>query len=63
MAEFPTEGHSGARLSPPPRFGSAGAVVTKGGVIFLIPERPVRHYRGLAKGARDTDLREKADRL
>lgn len=43
--------------------GAKFTVVSKGGVIFLVPDRPVRRYRGLAKGTRGKALREKADRL
>jgi AbrB family looped-hinge helix DNA binding protein len=38
-------------------------VLDKGGVIYLIPERPIRAYRGLARGASARGLREKKDRL
>jgi AbrB family looped-hinge helix DNA binding protein len=38
-------------------------VLAKGGVIFLVPERPMRQFRGVARGATDRDLREKKDRL
>jgi AbrB family looped-hinge helix DNA binding protein len=44
------------------RPGAKFTVLSKGGVIFLVPERPVRRYRGLAKGAQGS-LREKEDRL
>jgi hypothetical protein len=39
------------------------AVIDKGGVIFLIPDRPLRAWRGTARGATDRGLREKKDRL
>lgn len=45
------------------RPGTRFTVVSKGGVIFLVPELPARHYRGLVKGTRRTGIREKADRL
>ena len=35
----------------------------KGDVIFLVPERPLRTYRGIVKGVRVRGLREKRDRL
>ena len=38
-------------------------VVDKGGVIFLVPERPVRAYRGVARGTGIRGLREKKDRF
>jgi len=46
------------RLRPGMRF----TVLNKGAVIYLVPERPIRHQRGVAKGATPTDLREKRDR-
>lgn len=42
--------------------GARIAVLRKGGVLYLVPERPVRAARGLAKGARPKGLREKKDR-
>ena len=47
------------RLRPGMRF----TVMDKGGVLFLVPERPMRAYRGVAKGTSPRDLREKQDRL
>lgn len=44
------------------RPGTKLTVLSKGDVIFLIPERPMRHYRGIAAGARGNRLREKKDR-
>jgi hypothetical protein len=38
-------------------------VLDKGGVIFLVPERPLRAYRGIARGVSAKSLREKKDRL
>lgn len=43
--------------------GAKLTVLSKGDVIFLVPERPLRHYRGIARGARSHRLREKKDRL
>lgn len=45
------------------RPGMKFTVVSKGGVIFLVPERPMRAYHGMAKGVRTRGLREKKDRL
>jgi AbrB family looped-hinge helix DNA binding protein len=45
------------------RPGMRFTVMDKGGVIYLVPERPVRAYRGIAKGTVPVDLREKRDRL
>lgn len=45
------------------RPGMKFTVLDKGGVIYLIPERPIRAYRGLTRGVSDRGLREKRDRL
>ena len=47
------------KLEPGTRF----TVIDKGGVIFLVPQRPMRAYRGVARGASSRGLREKKDRL
>jgi AbrB family looped-hinge helix DNA binding protein len=47
------------RLRPGTRF----TVLDKGGVVYLIPGRPARRYRGIAKGTSSRDLREKRDRV
>ena len=47
------------KLAPGTRF----TVIDKGGVIFLIPQRPMRAYRGVVRGASPRGLREKKDRL
>jgi AbrB family looped-hinge helix DNA binding protein len=38
-------------------------VVSKGGVITLVPERPLSSLRGFAKGIRTDNVREKKDRM
>jgi hypothetical protein len=38
-------------------------VVAKGGVISLVPERPLSELRGLLRGASTEGVREKRDRL
>jgi AbrB family looped-hinge helix DNA binding protein len=53
----------GARERLKIRPGAKFTVLSKGDVIFLVPERPMRTYRGIAKGARVRGLREKRDRL
>ena len=45
------------------RPGMKLTVVEKGGVIFLVPERPMRAFRGVAGGVNPRGLREKKDRL
>jgi AbrB family looped-hinge helix DNA binding protein len=47
------------KLKPGMRF----TVLDKGGVLYLVPERPMRAYRGVAKGTSPNNLREKRDRL
>jgi AbrB family looped-hinge helix DNA binding protein len=47
------------RLRP----GMRITVLEKGGVIFLVPERPLRTYRGIVRGVSVKGLREKKDRL
>ena len=45
------------------RVGQQLQVVSKGGVISLVPERPLASLRGFAKGVRTDKLREKKDRM
>jgi bifunctional DNA-binding transcriptional regulator/antitoxin component of YhaV-PrlF toxin-antitoxin module len=45
------------------RPGMRFTVVDKAGVVFLVPERPMREFRGVARGATRRGLREKSDRL
>jgi AbrB family looped-hinge helix DNA binding protein len=45
------------------RPGMKLTVLEKAGVIFLVPERPIRALRGMATGAAPEGLREKKDRL
>jgi AbrB family looped-hinge helix DNA binding protein len=43
--------------------GTKLTVLEKGGVVFLIPQRPTRSYRGVARKVSPRGLREKKDRL
>jgi AbrB family looped-hinge helix DNA binding protein len=43
--------------------GTKFTVFDKGGVIYLVPERPIREKRGVARGATTRGLRDKKDRL
>ena len=52
----------GARERLQLRPGMRITVLDKGGVIFLVPERPLRAYRGVARGVSQKGLREKKDR-
>ncbi|MBI1735980.1 MAG: AbrB/MazE/SpoVT family DNA-binding domain-containing protein [Candidatus Rokubacteria bacterium] len=45
------------------RPGMTFTVFDKGGILVLVPQRPPRAYRGIARGATPRDLREKKDRL
>jgi hypothetical protein len=38
-------------------------VIEKGGILYLVPERPLAELRGVARGTRRKGLREKKDRL
>jgi AbrB family looped-hinge helix DNA binding protein len=53
----------GARERLGLRPGTKFTVFEKGGVIYLVPERPIREKRGVARGATLRGLREKKDRL
>jgi AbrB family looped-hinge helix DNA binding protein len=43
--------------------GQTFQVISKGGVISLVPERPLSELKGFARRARATGLREKKDRF
>ena len=45
------------------RKGQTFQVVSKGGVISLVPERPLSELKGFARSAPSTGFREKRDRL
>lgn len=45
------------------RPGQTLQVIAKGGVITLVPERPLASLRGVAKGTPTSGFREKKDRL
>ena len=53
----------GARERLRLRPGMRMTVLQKGRVIFLVPERPLRTYRGIVRGVSAKGLREKKDRL
>jgi len=56
---LPRRARESLKIQPGTRF----TVLTKGGVIYLVPELPVRRYRGIAKGASPGGLRDEGDRL
>ena len=45
------------------RKGQTFQVISKGGVISLVPERPLSDLKGFAPKARPSGFREKRDRL
>ncbi|MCW5890589.1 MAG: AbrB/MazE/SpoVT family DNA-binding domain-containing protein [bacterium] len=49
------------RLSVRP--GSKLTVVAKGGVIYLVPERPMKAFRGIVRGATGEGLRDRKNRF
>jgi len=53
----------GARERLALRPGTRFTVLDKGGIIYLVPERPMKSYRGMASGTTPRRLREKKDRL
>jgi AbrB family looped-hinge helix DNA binding protein len=56
---IPKEVRTRAGVKPGQRF----QVVTRGGVITLVPDRPLSEMRGFLKGMRTTGFREKKDRF
>lgn len=44
------------------RPGQEYQVITKGGIISFVPDRPIASMRGFAKGIRTTGFRDKKDR-
>ena len=45
------------------RPGQEYQVITKGGIISFVPDRPIASMRGFVKGIRTTGFREKKDRF
>jgi AbrB family looped-hinge helix DNA binding protein len=45
------------------RPGQEFQVITKGGVITLVPDKPIAAMRGFLRGMRTAGFREKKDRL
>ena len=43
--------------------GQKMTLLAKGGMIVLVPEMPLKSYRGMAKGVVAQNLREKQDRV
>jgi AbrB family looped-hinge helix DNA binding protein len=51
------------RLRANVKAGQEFQIVTKGGVITLVPDKPLSEMRGFLKGIRTTGFREKKDRF
>jgi len=45
------------------RPGQEFQVITKGGIISFVPDRPISSMRGFVRGIRTTGFREKKDRM
>ncbi|HEX7152828.1 MAG TPA: AbrB/MazE/SpoVT family DNA-binding domain-containing protein [Thermoanaerobaculia bacterium] len=45
------------------RPGQEFQVIAKGGVVTLVPDKPLSAMRGFVKGMRTTGFREKKDRM
>jgi AbrB family looped-hinge helix DNA binding protein len=43
--------------------GAKLTVLDKGGVIYLVPQKPIRAKRGIARGTNPHGLREKSGRM
>ena len=43
--------------------GAKLTVIEKGGILYLVPEKPIAAMRGVARGIKRKGLREKKDRL
>ena len=44
------------------RVGQEFQVITKGGIVSLVPDKPIASMRGFVRGIRTTGFREKKDR-
>lgn len=51
------------RSEVPIKSGQVVQVIAKGGVITLIPDRPLSELRGFLRGMATEGFREKADRI
>ena len=45
------------------RVGQEFQVITKGGQVTLVPDKPISSMRGFVRGIRTTGFREKKDRF
>lgn len=51
------------RTSAGIRVGQEFQVIAKGGIITLVPDKPIASMRGFVRGMRTTGFREKKDRI
>jgi len=51
------------RASTGIRVGQEFQVIAKGGIIALVPAKPIASMRGFVRGMRTTGFREKKDRI
>jgi AbrB family looped-hinge helix DNA binding protein len=51
------------RAEVPVHQGQQVEVIAKGGVITLVPLRPLREMRGFVRGVSSANLRDKEDRI
>ena len=51
------------RMRTEVRPGQVYQVIAKGGVISLVPEKPISAMRGFVRGIKTTGFREKKDRF
>ena len=45
------------------RPGQEFQVITKGGIVTLVPDRPLSEMRGFVRGLKTTGFRQKKDRI
>lgn len=51
------------RASADIRIGQEFQVIAKGGIVTLVPDKPISSMRGFVRGMRTTGFREKKDRI
>ena len=51
------------RASADIRVGQEFQVIAKGGMVTLVPDKPISSMRGFVRGMRTTGFREKKDRI
>lgn len=56
---IPKDVRTSAGITP----GQEFQVIAKGGVVTLVPDKPIASMRGFLRGIRTTGFREKKDRI